>query len=206
VPQDRGSDRVASSGRRTARSVSPIDGAGSPNPVAGIGGPCLVLHLPRLRVCVHWTFPAVGIGASIPVALLALYASGGLALPVLAWTSAAVAILVLVHEAGHALAARLASLTVTTILVTGGGGCCLIDDAPSPAGDLVFSAGGLLAQAALLAGTATCLWAFGAARCVPLSCAVIAFTGVNLAMLVFNAWPVAGSDGERIVRALHAMR
>jgi Zn-dependent protease len=166
-----------------------------------LDGPSLKLELFGVPVGLHWSFPGVGLGVGVPIGLLAAIVVAPLALTLFAWSLAAVALLVVVHEAGHALAARLLSIRVHAVLFAAGGGCCLADDAASPAHDAAYSVAGLAAQGLVLAATTTSLLG-GPASPAPLGHGAAVFTGVNLLLIVANAWPRQGTDGHRIGAAL----
>jgi Zn-dependent protease len=189
-----------------ASAATPLAAALPPDDPAPLPGACLRVRVCGLPVWIHWSFPAVGLGIGVPVGLVALVTASHLALSLFAWSAFAVAVLVLVHEFGHAVAARFSAVEVSGLVFAAGGGACLVGEAAGDVDDLLFSAGGLAAQAALLACSGAWLWSLGAAKWPAPDHGATVFSAVNLLLLVVNAWPGAHSDGARIVRALHRLR
>jgi Zn-dependent protease len=171
------------------------------------------LRVARVPVFVHWSFPAVGLGLGLPIGCAALWwAAGdaGFAVALFAWSLVAVAALVVVHEAGHAVVARWLSLEVHGVVFTAGGGCCVAERAESPAHELAYSAAGVAGQCVLLAASAGVLlfaqpWSPGAATPHWHDGAAV-FTAVNGLLIGFNGWPARGSDGQRMLAAALAWR
>jgi len=128
-----------------------------------------------------------------------------LALQVFFWTAAAVVVLVLVHEFGHAIAARILSLELVTIVIAYVGGRCFVTKKPSPREDLFLSGAGVLAQIAVLVATLSSLWLLGAPTSLPLKCVVIVFTGGNVLIMAVNLVPSKDNDGARIFNALRTL-
>jgi Zn-dependent protease len=153
----------------------------------------------------HWSFPVAGIGIGLAIASLFVTTSLSLSVQVFLWTTSAVVILVVAHEIGHAVAARIVSLRVVAIVIAHVGGRCFVDPPPPPRADLVLSAGGVLMQLALFAVTVTALWAIGAPTTLALKCVVLVLTGGNIVLMVINLLPYGGSDGARMVNAVRAL-
>lgn len=169
-------------------------------------GPCLAFRLLDTPVWLHWSFVGVGLGIGVPVGLVSLVTVGDLALTLFVASVAAVAAVVMVHEAGHVLVARLLSIEVQGVYLAAAGGCCVAGEAGHESHELLYSAGGLLAQALLLAGTGLWLLSSGPAAQSPWDHAAAVFTAVNALLLTVNAWPSGGSDGQRVLHALRELR
>jgi Zn-dependent protease len=169
-------------------------------------GACLAFRLLGTPVWLHWSFTGVGLGIGVPVGLFGLFTFSDVALTLFAGSVAAVAAVVLVHEAGHVMVARLLSIKVHGVYLAAGGGCCVTGETAHELHELLYSAGGLLAQTVLLAGTA--LWLLnGGPDTQPMAGqAAAVFAAVNALLLTVNAWPAGGSDGERMLHALRALR
>lgn len=174
----------------------------TPPPIAG---PCLGFQVFGTPVWLHWSFPGVGLGVGVPVGACSYFAASELALALFLWSVGAVTLLVLVHELGHAVAARLLRMRVHGICLAAGGGCCLTDGAEHHGHEALYSASGLLAQGLLLAGTSLVFWQADAARAPWLTEGAAVLTAVNALLLAFNAWPRGGSDGHRVLGALRAL-
>jgi Zn-dependent protease len=147
-----------------------------------------------LPVYLHWSLPALGsvIGG------LVMFLSGGLSLPIFLWSSLSCIALAVIHELGHAAAARAAALQVHGIILAGNGGWCVTSEPKSIAGGLLLYSGGLLAQLLVLILVVLSLWWFGAPTSLPLNCAVIVLTGGNVVVMLINAIPRGTNDGARI--------
>jgi Zn-dependent protease len=133
-------------------------------------------------VRVHWTAP---IGA--------LVFSGAKLAPG-AWL--AFAIVVLAHEQGHALLARVFRLRVTGIDLHGAGGECRYAGNPTPVQRAVVAWGGVLGQLALLAVVAVLAARFQPGREGFVADLVQAATAANVLLALFNLLPVAPFDGR----------
>jgi len=168
-------------------------------------GPYFGLRLLGFPLFFHWTFPASGFAIGFLVAMLVFIMSPTLALETFLWTTAACVALVIAHEFGHAVAARLLSLEVTGIVIAYVGGRCFVSSQPSPFADLFFSTAGILVQIAVLVLTAALLWILGAPSSLPLKSVVVVFTAGNAILMIANLVPYKGNDGARIVNALRAI-
>ena len=173
-------------------------------PHTPVPGPSLSFRLFGIPVWLHWSFPGVGLGIAVPCGIVTCFTAGHLALELFAWCLTAVSALALVHEAGHALVARLLSLEVHGLLFAAGGACCIADEAASAEHEVVYSAAGLAGQLVVLA--ATSLMLLGALPSPELGYGVAVFTAVNLLLILANCWPSGGSDGHRIVCAVNRLR
>lgn len=141
-------------------------------------------HLTRWRgapVHVHWT---------VPVAVLALTAWSGRALP---WLLCA--LVILLHEIAHAEAARRLGAAVHAIYVAPLGGVCLYEDVLPPLERALVAAAGPAFHLVALAAAAAFARGFGAALGGPGHDALMAFFGVNLLALLTNALPIRPLDG-----------
>jgi Zn-dependent protease len=127
-----------------------------------------------------------------------MFSSGSLSLPIFLWSSLSCLALIVIHELGHAAAARAMALQVHGIVLAGSGGWCVTSEPTSTAGGLLFYSGGILAQALVLILVALALWRFGAPSYLPLNCAVIVLTGGNVLVMLINAIPRGDNDGTRI--------
>ena len=163
------------------------------------------LKLFGVPVLLHWTFPAVGFSTGFIVASLFLTTSVALSLQIFLWTTAAVVVLVLVHELGHAVAAKILRLELVAVVIAHVGGRCFVAKKPSPRQDLFLSASGTLAQMAVFLATLGALSVLGAPTSLALKCVVIVFTGGNVVIMAVNLFPSKESDGARIVNALRAL-
>lgn len=162
----------------------------------------LTLKIGGLPVLLHWSFPAVGASTG----LFAVQTAGQLAVPVFLWSSLACAVLIVLHEAGHAAAAWSMGLRVHRVTFTGAGGWCYTDTPPRSGARLFLYSAGALAQLALLAVTVLLLALFGAPAYLPLNCAVVIFTVMNVLMLIVNLVPRGRNDGALMAQALRELQ
>jgi Zn-dependent protease len=165
-----------------------------------------------IPVGVHWSVAAVAFAAG---------AVGGRVLPSMAggqptaayWAVAAAAALLfvaalLVHELGHAFAARRAGVGVTAITLWALGGVAEFSGRPRSArADLTIALAGpaaSLATAALCAGTGLLVWAVDGPA---LAVAGLAWLAVmNGLLAIINLLPGSPLDGGQVLRALLWMR
>jgi Zn-dependent protease len=153
-------------------------------------GPSFLLGRVRgIPVRIHWSAP---FGALF---------FGGLSLSgALAWL-----VLILAHEAGHAvLAWRLGSGVIGLSVHAFGGECQWVPGTKRWSQEII-SWGGVLAQGALL------LLVVALSAVVPLgriigTSAIMVLTGYNVLIIVFNLLPVGNLDGRRAWRLLGALR
>ncbi|MBT8277083.1 MAG: hypothetical protein KJO39_13135, partial [Bacteroidia bacterium] len=111
-------------------------------------------------------------------------------------------LLIIIHEFGHAFAAKSFSLKVHAVLITASGGWCYADNPDSISCKLIFYGGGLIAQLLLLTITALFLLLFGNPASSIVNCFVLVFTIVNTVMLAINIYPSEGTDGKHLWRTL----
>jgi ATP-dependent Clp protease adapter protein ClpS len=145
----------------------------------------------------HWSFPAGGL-------LLSLFLR---ATPEETfYLCVTYVLLIVLHEAAHATAARYCGLKVSSVELSGIGGRCGFEYPRSFHAALVCSAAGLVAQAVLLAGTLAWLEYFGEPTSTPGRCVAMVFTVLNGVLLVTNLvpaksrWSHVGTDGYLIWR------
>jgi len=140
-------------------------------------------------VRVHWTTP------------VGLFFFSGFSFNPLVW--AALLLIVLTHEVGHALLARRYHLHVLAIDVTAIGGACRLAGDPSPREVALVAWGGVLAQAALLVG-ALCVRAvvsFMTAGLVDgLFDTLITSNAVLIGINLLPIKPLDGADAWRLFR------
>ncbi len=162
-------------------------------PKSGYIGPFYIRDIP---IHVHWTFPVGG--------LFIAFSLGNFT-----WTTAislvaAYTTLILVHELGHAFAAKIASSRVHAVLVTAAGGWCFADEPRSFGLRLAFYAGGIVAQVLALLVTTALVALFGNPDSLVLNCFILVFTIVNVILITINIVPTEGTDGEKLRQLLKA--
>jgi len=156
-------------------------------PKRGYLGPITIKGIPIL---IHWSFPLGGIFIAFFLGDL----SWATAIPlVLAYTT-----LILIHELGHVLAARMFSLDVHLLLVSAAGGWCFAECPSSVTSKVAFYGGGIIAQLVLLAVTVIYLILYGNPSSVFINSFVLVFTVVNVVILVVNILPAEGTDGKKL--------
>jgi Zn-dependent protease len=144
-------------------------------------------------VRLHWT---------LPVGMLLL---GGLS-PVL-WL--ALLVIVLLHEAGHALFVRRYGFTVLSLDVTGFGGMCRWAGFASERQRSVIAWGGVAAQALLLAAALLFVAVAGWPSSALGAALASAFVSTNALLIVLNLLPMRPFDGAeawKLVRDLWSRR
>ena len=156
-------------------------------PKNGYIGPFRIRDVP---IHIHWTFPVGGLFVAIILGNVAWKT----AVPLVAAYTA----LILVHELGHAFAAKIASSRVHAVLVTAAGGWCFADELPTFASRLAFYAGGIVAQVLALTVTAILVALFGNPSSLILNCFVLVFTIVNVILIIINLLPTEGTDGKKL--------
>ncbi|APW36233.1 hypothetical protein RD110_02575 [Rhodoferax koreense] len=146
-------------------------------------------------IYVNWSLPFLGAAIAY---LPAKHAGGSGVANYLAVLLCLVTLLVL-HEVGHAVVARICSLKVHAIVLSGYGGCC-ISDVPRRLSHAAFlAAGGLLAQLLVLVITIGFLLVDGSSQSIVVNSAVFALIGVNIVYMLVNLAPFQGSDGARLL-------
>lgn len=163
----------------------------------------LWMRLFGIPVYIHWSFLIGGL-------IISMYAGGGINLIV--YCALSYALLVLIHELGHTLAAKIMGLQVHAIHISGLGGRCITEPPHTVRGAFFLYSSGLLAQAILLAATALYITNFGWPKTTYGVCLVNTFTFVNVLIFVINLFPGKISahvftDGEVLWKlAMHVLR
>lgn len=111
---------------------------------------------------------------------------------------------VVVHELGHAIAARFLGIHVTDVTIWPLGGMARLEDVPlSGRVETTIAAAGPLANlaaAGLLAGLREAAWAAGLVEVGPFTLLI----WINLVLAGFNALPAFPLDGGRVLRCVLA--
>lgn len=141
-------------------------------------------------VHIHWTFPVGGIFITFFLGNPTIDRS----LPLIV----AYTFLIVIHEFGHALAAKMSSSKVHAILVTGLGGWCVAQEPVSFGDRFLFYAGGVIAQLILLIVTVVSVAIFGDSESSIVGSFVFVFTLVNGMFILLNLLPTGESDGMRL--------
>lgn len=135
----------------------------------------------------HWTLPILCVMWS------------GLRFAPGAWLGALV--VVLCHELGHALLARRYRFPVTEVMLHAFGGHCAYAGEPTSWQRSVIAAGGVLAQAVILALAAPAQWllvASGGEAPTLVWDLLYALTVANLGIAMFNLVPIPPFDGAEV--------
>lgn len=146
---------------------------------------------------IHWSFPVYGL---VIVAFLGRWSVSAVAASSLAYL-----LLVLVHEAGHALFARYSRATVHAMVVTGAGGVCIADKPTRLYRQLLFYAGGLIGQFVLLIISVVYLALFGYPEHYAIKCIFIVLTLFNALLFIGNIIPWRDNDGAKIMLTIKEM-
>jgi Zn-dependent protease len=154
-------------------------------PKKGYLGPFPVRNIP---VFIHWTFPVGGLFIAVFLGDLTLETIIPLAL---AYTT-----LVLIHEFGHALAAKMSGNRVQAVVITGAGGWCFADQPDSLTWRFLFYAGGIIAQLVVLIFTAAYLFIFQSTGVKFLDLFAFVFTFINTVFIFVNIFPSEHTDGR----------
>lgn len=144
------------------------------------------IRLFGVPVYVHWSFLLGGV-------VISLFAQRDLY--VICSCCSAYFLLILVHEAGHAIAAKLLGWEVTAIVISGLGGSCRTKGARTVGGALFLYSAGLLAQAVLFAASAAYIAVFGWPKSTYFICLINTFTFVNAFLFIMNLIPMRSSRG-----------
>jgi Zn-dependent protease len=161
-----------------------------------------------IDVYVHLTFllllGLIGVtqwlnGRSLEAALSGVFFFGGLFL------------CVLLHEYGHALAARRYGIATRDITLLPIGGVARLERMPDkPSQELVVALAGPLVNIVIAAGLGIGLWLTGHSPLAPLSATsgslVERLVVVNGFLVLFNLLPAFPMDGGRVLRAILALR
>jgi ATP-dependent Clp protease adapter protein ClpS len=153
---------------------------------------------------VQWTLPPGGL-------LVAMV--GGVDPSQWVYYCAASTLLIVVHEAGHVLAAVVFRLKIFSVEISGIGGLCRFERPRNVRQGVFVYAGGLLAQLAAFLLTLACLKGFGLPSGPFGTALVINFTLINFSMFLVSLFPYRNprtghdSDGRVLWRLyLHAFR
>ena len=114
-------------------------------------------------------------------------------------------LLILVHEAGHAIAVRRYGHRVYSVEVTGFGGLCRWAGHATPYERGVIAWGGVLAQGALLITTIVALLVFGLPSVGVLGTLAYVFINTNLWLIALNLLPFPPLDGAEAWKLLPAI-
>ena len=147
-------------------------------------------YIKGIPVLIHWSFPAGGIFLAFML--------GDTSLDTVISLIIAYTLLIIVHEFGHAFAAKLYSLKVHAVLITASGGWCYADIPTTISSKLFFYGGGLIAQLLLLAITIVLLLVFGSPSSTIINSFALVFTIINALMIAINIYPSKGTDGKHL--------
>jgi len=109
----------------------------------------------------------------------------------------AFALLILIHELGHALVVLRYGLGLSEIAIHGAGGYCRHEQSGTRFQEAFVAWGGVLAQLALFAATQVALLALGPPTSRPAAQVVHVFTEVNLWVAALNLIPFEPLDGAK---------
>jgi hypothetical protein len=143
----------------------------------------------RAPIRLHW---------SLPVGMIAFT---GFRLAPGAWLG--FALLILVHELGHAAAVAYARQRIVSVDVLGFGGLCRWEGYPTPRQRVLIAWGGILAQALLGIGTLVVGMFVGLPRFGFAGELVATFLSTNLWLILFNLLPIPPLDGVEAWGVLH---
>jgi len=153
------------------------------------------LSIYNIPILIHWSFPVGG--------LLAAFWLGNQTLSSFLALITAYTTLIIVHEFGHAIAAKIYSTKVICILVTGLGGWCFVTEKPKEfAHQMLFYGGGILAQFILLIVTILLICVFGSPESAIIKSFAFIFTFANVLLIICNLIPEKNNDGTRLFAAL----
>jgi ATP-dependent Clp protease adapter protein ClpS len=137
-------------------------------------------------VFVHWSFPVGGL-------LISAYVGFNI------WESVffclGYVLVIAIHEAGHAAAARQLGLKVFAIYISGAGGECRSESPQTVKGAFFLWSAGLLAQTALFLGTVFYMQIIGKPTSQLARCLVLSFTVVNVILIIINLVPEKSGSG-----------
>lgn len=158
-------------------------------------GPSLRFNLRGVQIHVNWTLPFLGAAIAY---LPAKHAAGSSVANYLAALLSLIGLVVL-HELGHAVAARICSMRVHAIVLSGYGGCCVAEAQSRLSHAALFAAGGLLAQLLVLGLTVGFLQVYGSSSNHVINSAVFVLVGANILYMLVNLSPIQGSDGASLL-------
>lgn len=107
------------------------------------------------------------------------------------------ALLILIHELGHALCVLYFRLGLSEIAVHGAGGYCRHQRSGSPLQEAIIAWGGVLAQLVTLLVVAVALLLLGPPTSQHVALLAYVFTTTNLWIIGFNLLPIEPLDGAR---------
>jgi Zn-dependent protease len=154
-------------------------------PKKGYLGPFFIGKVP---VLIHWTFPVGG--------LFVAWFLGDMTFKTIIPLALAYTTLVLIHEFGHALAAKMSGNKVQAVLITGSGGLCFADTPDSLTWRFLFYAGGIIAQLVVLIITSIYLFIFQSTGTIFFDLFAFVFTVVNAVFILINIIPSEHTDGN----------
>ena len=134
----------------------------------------------------HWSFPVGGL-------LISAYA--GFNIWEAAFFGLGYVLLIAIHEAGHAAAARQLGLKVFAIYISGAGGECQSEPPQTVRGAFFLWSAGLIAQTALLLGSVFYMQIVGQPTSQLARCLLLSFTVVNVILLFINLVPEKSGGG-----------
>jgi len=163
-----------------------------------------LFEISGVPVLVHWSLLA---GAALLALLVKFDLSATLVL------SFGYVVLIGIHEAAHAVAARSLGLRVFSVTVSGVGGLCRFQSPASYGAAFLITSAGLLAQGILLVSAVVYITLFGVPSSPNGTYLVATFTYVNGALIVLNLIPEKprrsriGTDGYLLWKlAANALR
>ena len=146
----------------------------------------------------HWTLPTLGGFVAFLPLMAGSNVSGWLGFLYINFFTV---LLVLAHEVGHALFARMFGAHVLGLVLSGHGGLCLVANEPSSrVGRAFFYAGGAIAQVIVLGLCVVGLLLFSAPTSLWATCAVFVLLGLNAVYLLFTLIPHGSNDGVRLLQ------
>lgn len=157
-------------------------------------GYILNFEVAGIGIYVHWSFPVAGV--------VLAFMLGDTSPPTMISLAVAYTLLVLLHEAGHAVFARRAGCKVHALVITAGGGACFAEMPAKRRDRLLLFSGGLLAQVLLFVATVAALVFAGSPTSQVGGSFALVFTVVNAVIFVANLIPSADNDGAMIARTL----
>lgn len=158
-------------------------------------GPSLKFDLRGVQIYVNWSLPFL----SATIAYLpAKHAAGSSVANYLAALLSLIGLVVL-HELGHVVAARICSMRVHATVLSGYGGCCVAEMSSRLSQAALFAVGGLLAQLLVLGLTVGFLQVYGSSSNHAINSAVFVLVGANVLYMLVNLAPLQGNDGARLL-------
>jgi ATP-dependent Clp protease adapter protein ClpS len=149
------------------------------------GGYLKVASIGGIPLFVHWSFPVGGVLVSL---------CGRLDPSQWIHYSISYTCLIIIHEAGHVVAARLLGLKVFAIDISGTGGLCRVERPRYLRHSVLIYSGGLIAQLGVFLAT----WVYVSLCGTPVSglgrALVITLTVVNGVLFIINLIPQRGSQ------------